>query len=187
MCSASMSKRSAVPRTTSTRTSSSARSLPTAWRRPTTPPSADLVVVNTCAFIGEARQESIDTILALDEQRGADSRLVVTGCMAERYGSELAEALPEVDQVAGFGQAFNLVPAERDGTEVPVGVAAGTQADPGLVDTAARVRPAQPASAQDDGALGVRRRSPKDATVRVGSAPFRASGARNAVATSSRS
>ena len=85
--------------------------------------AADLVVVNTCAFIGEARQESIDTILALDEQRAADSRLVVTGCMAERYGSELAEALPEVDQVAGFGQAFNLVPAERDGTEVPAGVA----------------------------------------------------------------
>jgi len=84
--------------------------------------TADLVVVNTCAFIGEARQESIDTILALDEARTADSRLVVTGCMAERYGSELAEALPEVDQVAGFGQAFNLVPVERDGTEVPVGV-----------------------------------------------------------------
>lgn len=82
---------------------------------------ADLVVVNTCAFIGEARQESIDTILALDEQRSNDSKLVVTGCMAERYGDELAEALPEVDQVAGFGQAFNLTTAERDGTEVPSG------------------------------------------------------------------
>ncbi|MGA9276763.1 30S ribosomal protein S12 methylthiotransferase RimO [Ilumatobacter sp.] len=85
--------------------------------------AADLVVVNTCAFIGEARQESIDTILALDEQRQSASRLVVTGCMAERYGSELAEALPEVDQVAGFGQAFNLVPTDRDGTEVPTGSA----------------------------------------------------------------
>jgi ribosomal protein S12 methylthiotransferase len=82
---------------------------------------ADLVVVNTCAFIGEARQESVDTILALDEQRNATSRLVVTGCMAERYGDELAAALPEVDQVAGFGQAFNLVPTERDGREVPHG------------------------------------------------------------------
>ncbi|HEY4332078.1 MAG TPA: 30S ribosomal protein S12 methylthiotransferase RimO, partial [Ilumatobacteraceae bacterium] len=61
---------------------------------------ADLVVVNTCAFIGEARQESIDTILALEDQRRAGSRLVVTGCMAERYGQELADALPEVDQVA---------------------------------------------------------------------------------------
>ncbi len=64
---------------------------------------ADLVVVNTCAFIDEARRESIDTILALDDRRRAGARLVVTGCMAERYGDELAEALPEVDQVAGFG------------------------------------------------------------------------------------
>ncbi|MDW3212553.1 MAG: 30S ribosomal protein S12 methylthiotransferase RimO [Ilumatobacteraceae bacterium] len=64
---------------------------------------ADLVVVNTCAFIDDARKESVDTILALDEQRAPDARLVVTGCMAERYGAELAEALPEVDQVAGFG------------------------------------------------------------------------------------
>ena len=67
------------------------------------PGAADLVVVNTCAFIEDARKESIDTILALDEQRRDGARLVVTGCMAERYGDELAEALPEVDQVAGFG------------------------------------------------------------------------------------
>jgi ribosomal protein S12 methylthiotransferase len=85
---------------------------------------ADLVVVNTCAFIDTARQESIDTILALDGLRPDGSRLVVTGCMAERYGDELAAALPEVDQVAGFGQAFNLTPMERDGTEVPTGTAA---------------------------------------------------------------
>jgi ribosomal protein S12 methylthiotransferase len=65
--------------------------------------AADLVVVNTCAFIDEARKESIDTILALEDQRRDGARLVVTGCMAERYGAELAEALPEVDQVAGFG------------------------------------------------------------------------------------
>jgi ribosomal protein S12 methylthiotransferase len=82
---------------------------------------ADLVVVNTCAFIDDARRESIDTILALDEQRRTGSRLVVTGCMAERYGDELAAELPEVDQVAGFGQAFNVTPETRDGTEVPAG------------------------------------------------------------------
>jgi ribosomal protein S12 methylthiotransferase len=64
---------------------------------------ADLVVVNTCAFIDEARRESIDTILALEETKQPGARLVVTGCMAERYGDELAEALPEVDQVSGFG------------------------------------------------------------------------------------
>jgi ribosomal protein S12 methylthiotransferase len=67
------------------------------------PDDADLVVVNTCAFIEAARRESIDTVLALGERRRPGARLVVTGCMAERYGDELAAALPEVDQVAGFG------------------------------------------------------------------------------------
>jgi ribosomal protein S12 methylthiotransferase len=69
---------------------------------------ADVVVVNTCAFIEDARKESIDTMLALDDTRKRSSRLIVTGCMAERYGSELAEALPEADQVAGFGVPLQL-------------------------------------------------------------------------------
>ena len=69
---------------------------------------ADLVVVNTCAFIDDARKESIEMILALEDQRKDGARLVVTGCMAERYGDELATALPEVDQVAGFGVPVNL-------------------------------------------------------------------------------
>ncbi len=64
---------------------------------------ADLIVVNTCAFIEEAREESIHTILALDHGRASGAKLVVTGCMAERYGDELAEALPEADSIAGFG------------------------------------------------------------------------------------
>lgn len=67
------------------------------------PESADLVVVNTCAFIEAARQESVDTILELSDARRDGAELVVTGCMAERYGSELAEAVPEADSVAGFG------------------------------------------------------------------------------------
>ena len=67
------------------------------------PEDADVVVVNTCAFIDVAREESIDTVLHLSEIRRPDAKLVVTGCMAERYGDELATALPEVDQVAGFG------------------------------------------------------------------------------------
>ena len=70
---------------------------------------ADLVVVNTCAFIEEARQESVDTILSLADDRRSGARLVVTGCLAERYGPELADAVPEVDTVAGFGQPVNLV------------------------------------------------------------------------------
>ncbi|MEI6630717.1 MAG: MiaB/RimO family radical SAM methylthiotransferase, partial [Actinomycetota bacterium] len=72
------------------------------------PSEADVVVVNTCAFIEDARKESIDTLLALDEQRKKSSRLVVTGCMAERYGQELADALPEADQIAGFGVPIRL-------------------------------------------------------------------------------
>ena len=67
------------------------------------PRQADVVVVNTCAFIEEARRESVDTVLALADARRPGARLVVTGCLAERYGPELAAALPEVDQVAGFG------------------------------------------------------------------------------------
>ncbi len=70
--------------------------------------AADVVVVNTCAFIGEARQESVDTILALEDLKQDGAELIVTGCMAERYGDELAEALPEVDQVAGFGVPVTL-------------------------------------------------------------------------------
>ncbi len=74
------------------------------------PEDADVVVVNTCAFIEAARQESIDTILELAERRRPGSRLVVTGCMAERYGDELAAALPEVDHVAGFGEDLLATP-----------------------------------------------------------------------------
>jgi ribosomal protein S12 methylthiotransferase len=70
---------------------------------------ADLVVANTCAFIEAAREESIETVLDLADRKLEGSRLVVTGCMAERYGDELAEALPEVDLVAGFGKSLTTV------------------------------------------------------------------------------
>lgn len=73
---------------------------------------ADLVVANTCAFIEAAREESIETVLALADTKKGNARLVVTGCMAERYGQELADALPEVDLVAGFNESLTaLAPA----------------------------------------------------------------------------
>ena len=74
---------------------------------------AELVVANTCAFIEAAREESIETVLDLAERKLSNARLVVTGCMAERYGDELAEALPEVDLVAGFGESLTeqIVPS----------------------------------------------------------------------------
>ncbi len=81
------------------------------------PEDADLVVVNTCAFIEAAREESIDTILALSEARRPGAKLVVTGCMAERYGDELAAALPEADAVSGFGVPVTL--GRRPGSALP--------------------------------------------------------------------
>ena len=69
---------------------------------------ADLVIVNTCAFIEAARQESIEVALSLAADKREGARLVLTGCMAERYGEELAAALPEADAVVGFAQEGSL-------------------------------------------------------------------------------
>jgi len=86
----------------------------------TAPEGADLVVVNTCAFIEEARRESVDVILGLASRKPEAAELVVTGCLAERYGAGLAEALPEADAVAGFGVPVTLGPTRRSGgTPVP--------------------------------------------------------------------
>ena len=64
---------------------------------------ADMVVVNTCAFIEEAKKESIDTILDLVElkKQGKLKRIVVAGCLAQRYSKELAEEFKEVDAILG--------------------------------------------------------------------------------------
>src|SRR5690349_5575603 len=63
------------------------------------PESADVIVVNTCAFIGPAKQESVDAILELADYKksGQCSTLVVTGCLSQRYGGDLAKEIPEVD------------------------------------------------------------------------------------------
>ena len=109
------------------------------------------MVVNTCAFIEAARQESIDTVLALADARRDGARLVVTGCMAERYGDELAEALPEVDLVAPFGVALTGRPARGRGRPTPV-----TLGRKPRLAGAARLRPAQPAPAAGRGPVGLR-------------------------------
>lgn len=69
------------------------------WDLITNPEAADTVVVNTCGFIEAAKRESVDTVLAAADLRG---KVVAVGCMAERYGDELAAALPEADAVLGF-------------------------------------------------------------------------------------
>ncbi|MCZ7536651.1 MAG: 30S ribosomal protein S12 methylthiotransferase RimO [Acidimicrobiia bacterium] len=69
---------------------------------------ADLLVVNTCAFIEVAREESIGVLLGLSGDRKEGAKLVATGCMAERYGDELAAAMPEADAVVGFSGEGSL-------------------------------------------------------------------------------
>lgn len=81
------------------------------------PEEADVIVVNTCAFIESAKEESIETILEMAEfkQAGSAERLVVTGCMAQRYGAEMAEGLPEVDYFLGTNE-YKRIAGALDGT-----------------------------------------------------------------------
>jgi ribosomal protein S12 methylthiotransferase len=81
------------------------------------PSAADVLVVNTCAFIDSAKQESIDAILEMAEYKkdGACRRLIVTGCMAERYRDELKREIPEIDAVLGTGEVPQIVGAISGG------------------------------------------------------------------------
>ena len=74
------------------------------------PGEADVLIVNTCSFIQPAKEESIDTILEMARHKadGEGRRLVVTGCLAERYGAELTREMPEVDAFVGTGDFLRL-------------------------------------------------------------------------------
>lgn len=66
---------------------------------------ADLIIINTCGFIGDAKQESIDTILEIAEYKNRNlKKLIVAGCLAQRYAQELMEEMPEVDAIIGTGE-----------------------------------------------------------------------------------
>ncbi len=77
------------------------------------PGDADVLVVNTCAFIESAKEESIETILEMAEykQSGSAERLVVTGCMAQRYATELQAEMPEVDTFLGTNEFKRITSA----------------------------------------------------------------------------
>src|SRR5271168_3975255 len=92
------------------------------------PGDADVLVVNTCSFIAPAQQESIDAILEMAEFKkfGRAQKLVVAGCLAERYRSEIRDQIPEVDAVIGTGEVENILAVckgelaiETDATEPP--------------------------------------------------------------------
>ncbi len=80
------------------------------------PESADIVVVNTCGFIDGAKKESIETILEMGRLKEGDpsKKLVVTGCLVQRYGKDLQDSLPEVDAFLGTGDFTRLPEVLRD-------------------------------------------------------------------------
>ena len=69
---------------------------------------ADLIVVNTCAFIEPARKEAIDTILNVSEYKKKDAKIVVCGCLAQRYKDEIQKLLPEVDRFISIDEYSNI-------------------------------------------------------------------------------
>lgn len=91
------------------------------------PAAAEAIVVNTCAFIEDAKKEAIDTILEMAEfkKRGSCRVLVVAGCLPQRYRAELSELLPEVDLFIGAGEFHRIaeiITARGGGQETHVGV-----------------------------------------------------------------
>jgi ribosomal protein S12 methylthiotransferase len=75
--------------------------------------NADVIVVNTCSFIGSAQQESVDTILEMARHKtnGLAKRLVVAGCLVERFRNEIQKNIPDVDAVVGTGELTNILAA----------------------------------------------------------------------------
>src|SRR4051812_44284066 len=83
------------------------------------PAEADVIVVNTCGFIGEAKQESIDAILEMArlKETGRCQKLVVAGCLSQRYPKELADEMPEVDHFLGTDEVGLIAQAIAGNTE----------------------------------------------------------------------
>ena len=80
------------------------------------PEQASAVLVNTCGFVESAKKDSVDTLLSAADLRhpGRNAAVVAVGCLAERYGSELAESLPEADAVLGFDDYPHIADRLRD-------------------------------------------------------------------------
>src|SRR6188768_4073127 len=80
------------------------------------PAEADVIVVNTCSFIQPATEESVDTVLEMAGYKKAGScrKLVVTGCMVQRFGKSLEGELPEVDHFLGTGEYHRIDEVLRD-------------------------------------------------------------------------
>ncbi|MEO7261138.1 MAG: 30S ribosomal protein S12 methylthiotransferase RimO [Jatrophihabitantaceae bacterium] len=133
------------------------------WRL-TESESADVVVVNTCGFIDSAKKDSIDTLLA-----AADSgkKVVAVGCLAERYGDQLAAALPEADAILGF-DSYASIDARLEDVLAGRPIAAHTPTDR---RTLLPISPAQRQSAVSDVAVPGHQWGPTAARARLDDAP----------------
>jgi ribosomal protein S12 methylthiotransferase len=100
------------------------------------PENADLLLVNTCGFIGSAVKEAIDEILDLARYKRKDKskKLAVTGCLVQRYGTELEKELPEVDLFLGTDSFHNIV-AQLHGEKPPIPIAHSLEQSPFLMDS----------------------------------------------------
>ena len=107
------------------------------------PEEAEILVVNTCSFIDTAKQESVDTILEMARHKteGRAKKLIVTGCLVERYRDEIRKSIPEVDAVVGTGELEAIL--EAAGFEAPVAASPFNI----LGGKSAEVRPGQEARA----------------------------------------
>ncbi|MBP1602321.1 MAG: MiaB-like tRNA modifying enzyme YliG, partial [Acidobacteria bacterium] len=97
---------------------------------------AEIIVVNTCSFIRDSKQESIDTILEAAglKRSGALKRLIVTGCLAERYPGEIKSELPEVDAILGTNQVLDITRAAAGEAVSPPATFGRSDADLYLYD-----------------------------------------------------
>lgn len=72
------------------------------------PSEADYIIINTCSFINAAKEESIDAIFDMINQKKAGAKIIVSGCLAQRYSKELKEEIPEIDIIVGTGMFQNI-------------------------------------------------------------------------------
>jgi len=111
------------------------------------PEEAEVLIVNTCSFIDTAKQESIDTILEMARHKtsGSAKRLIVAGCLVERYRGEIQKSIPEVDAVVGTGELESILQAAGLETAGPALAPAFSNPSPFniLTGKAAETRPGQ--------------------------------------------
>ena len=120
------------------------------------PEEAEILIVNTCSFIDTAKQESIDTILEMARYKasGSAKRLIVAGCLVERYRDEIQKSIPEVDAVVGTGELESILEAaglaQPQAVSVPslfniFGSGQAAESRPGRESQAGTHKPGQPA------------------------------------------